>query len=989
MRKELGNKRNSKLLSDVESQLLERNEELIRFMHALRMYARKDLILKERLLFPLIFIKRLLYILSHPIKYLKYKVVRRAIKKARVFQQDYYMISNPDVAVTYVDLLKHFILHGWKENRNPSTLFDVNFYINQYPDVKMKGMNPLYHFVKYGLKEGRKPSANSRLFDMYRHQYKPSSRWNLTYKIKLLYQIIAIRKSGRFNKDWYWNEYPDVYQHAQTKFLWKFTKSPSNYLRKCANLFTHPLWHYLQHGVYEGRDPTPYFDTKFYINTYPDVVCSKLNPFYHYCVHGQHENRLTYNHQERSLNKLKDVTKSDFISIYQAGLNEVDTREPLVTIIVPNYNHAPYLKYRLESIYNQTYSNYEVLLLDDCSQDDSREILMEYYNKYPEKTRIVFNEINSGGVFFQWMKGLSLAKGDLIWIAESDDWCTDNFLEVLVPFFYDEAVMLAYSQTIFVDQNGKQTWTIQEYLADIDVDFWKHPFITTADQLVKHAFAVKNVIPNVSSAVFRKPSSLSLLNDESWKSMRIAGDWIFYLHVIRGGLVSYSNNATNYYRIHNKNTSVNTYAKDIYYREHATVSKCIAQLYEVEDEVFTKKATLLKRHWMQTRGDFSEDQFSSLYNLDEILILKENRLPNLLMVSYSFSSGGGETFPIYLANLFKEKGYAVTFLCCDQTGREQGIRNMLRKDIPVINNYRLLHNIMNDFGVKVIHSHHAWVDGSIMDILPEEMDYAHVITLHGMYETIDKKDFKKIAPRLVSRTAKFVYIADKNLNPFIENSVYKEEKFVKIGNAISVDRISPVNLSEYGISNDAFVVCLVSRAIPEKGWQEAIESVSVARKISNKDIHLLLVGDGPEYVHLSKCKLPDYVHLLGFRSNVENYFAASDIGILPTRFRGESYPLVLISCLIAGKPMISTDIGEVESMLRGRNNLAGSIFRLNNWKVPIEEVASLIAKYATDKEFYASKLKEVPYAADKFSIDKLFARYDSVYLETVKNGSHQ
>ena len=128
--------------------------------------------------------------------------------------------------------------------------------------------------------------------------------------------------------------------------------------------------------------------------------------------------------------------------------------EDLVTIIVPNYNHQAYLTLRLESIFSQTYSNFEVILLDDASTDDSASVLREFHQRYPQKSTLDINEENSGGVFHQWEKGLNLARGDIVWIAESDDWCTENFLETLVPYFENEAIMLAYSRTVFMDGNG-------------------------------------------------------------------------------------------------------------------------------------------------------------------------------------------------------------------------------------------------------------------------------------------------------------------------------------------------------------------------------------------------------------------------------------------------------------------------------------------------------------------------------------------------------
>ena len=88
-----------------------------------------------------------------------------------------------------------------------------------------------------------------------------------------------------------------------------------------------------------------------------------------------------------------------------------------VSVIVPCYNHAPYLKQRIESILNQTYQNFELILLDDVSPDESGEILLSYKD-HPKVSHCIINERNSGSTFHQWNKGIALAQGELIWIAE-------------------------------------------------------------------------------------------------------------------------------------------------------------------------------------------------------------------------------------------------------------------------------------------------------------------------------------------------------------------------------------------------------------------------------------------------------------------------------------------------------------------------------------------------------------------------------------------
>ena len=104
-------------------------------------------------------------------------------------------------------------------------------------------------------------------------------------------------------------------------------------------------------------------------------------------------------------------------------------------------------------------------MLDDCSVDESICILNDYLNKYRDKTIAYFNKENSGGVFHQWRKGLAAATGELVWIAESDDFCSENFLEELVRFFVNPAVMLAFARTEFIQEDGVKTiWTQEEYL---------------------------------------------------------------------------------------------------------------------------------------------------------------------------------------------------------------------------------------------------------------------------------------------------------------------------------------------------------------------------------------------------------------------------------------------------------------------------------------------------------------------------------------------
>ncbi len=76
-------------------------------------------------------------------------------------------------------------------------------------------------------------------------------------------------------------------------------------------------------------------------------------------------------------------------------------KHPLVSVIIPNYNHALYLDERIQSVLNQSYGHFEVIILDDLSKDNSREV-MEKYRDYPHVSHIVYNTENSGSTFKQY-----------------------------------------------------------------------------------------------------------------------------------------------------------------------------------------------------------------------------------------------------------------------------------------------------------------------------------------------------------------------------------------------------------------------------------------------------------------------------------------------------------------------------------------------------------------------------------------------------------
>lgn len=211
--------------------------------------------------------------------------------------------------------------------------------------------------------------------------------------------------------------------------------------------------------------------------------------------------------------------------------------QPLLSVIVPNYNHARYLEQRLDSIFGQTYPNFEVIILDDKSTDNSLEVINRYTDN-PHLSQIVVNETNSGSAFKQWDKGISLAKGEYVWIAESDDYCEPNMLEELINAINNHHdVVVAFSSYVMFSDDGYMSRSKNgrtQYFNGL--------------KFTKGWMTIENAIMNASGAIFKRESYYKLLSKE-YMEYRGSGDWLFWCQIAVQGEVAYVRKNLTYFRI--------------------------------------------------------------------------------------------------------------------------------------------------------------------------------------------------------------------------------------------------------------------------------------------------------------------------------------------------------------------------------------------------------------------------------------------------------
>jgi glycosyltransferase involved in cell wall biosynthesis len=223
-----------------------------------------------------------------------------------------------------------------------------------------------------------------------------------------------------------------------------------------------------------------------------------------------------------------------------------------VSVVVPNYNHAAFLRERVSSVLNQTFENFEVILLDDCSTDGSREILSKYAN-YP-RVRVAFNEKNSGSTFKQWNRGVELSRGEYIWIAESDDFADERLLERLVAALDAEPeASFAYCRSWRVDKQNRLHGFVDQYLTDLHPTRWAGDYCSDGLEECAKYFVFRNMVANASGVLFRK--SVYELVGGADESLKLCGDWKLWAAMALAGKVVHIGDPLNYFRSHDNSVS--------------------------------------------------------------------------------------------------------------------------------------------------------------------------------------------------------------------------------------------------------------------------------------------------------------------------------------------------------------------------------------------------------------------------------------------------
>lgn len=220
---------------------------------------------------------------------------------------------------------------------------------------------------------------------------------------------------------------------------------------------------------------------------------------------------------------------------------------PRVSVVVAAYNHAPFLAQRLRSVLDQRYSDAEVIFLDDASTDNTPEAFAPFADD--PRIRAVFNDTNTGNAYTQANRGVRMARGDYVWVAQGDDYADPDLLSTLVPILdANPRVGIAYCQSLAVDPEGNTIESLARATERLDPQRWQADFINDGRDEIRRFLIQRNTIPTLSAVVFRK----SVLEAVGYfdESLRLSGDYLTWVRMLMRSDLAFVARPMNFFRYH-------------------------------------------------------------------------------------------------------------------------------------------------------------------------------------------------------------------------------------------------------------------------------------------------------------------------------------------------------------------------------------------------------------------------------------------------------
>ncbi len=407
--------------------------------------------------------------------------------------------------------------------------------------------------IKYGLYKALKAMG----FVSKKRLKEQNTRYKLSHKKD--YKIVA--RSKYFDADWYLQQNPDVRAAGEN-----------------------PICHYMEHGWKEGRNPSPLFDGNAYLQLNPDVKQANMNPLVHYMQFGKKEGRKVSSYLSK-----QPLQKTQPVPVERK-------RDVFFSVIVTSYNYEDFIEETLDSLIGQTYQNFEIIVVDDGSKDNSVQVIKDYMKKCDNIKFFQHPKMENKGLVATIVLALKHAKGEYIAFCESDDYWTKDHLKKINQFIKKtDAAIIVNDVTPFGDDDRL------EKLCPV-IAHRKQVIQKSNGVIPKHLFRQDNYIITFSACCV---NALLLKSCDFNCSRQQSLDWWLWRQICFDNRIFFLDEKLTHFRLHKSFTVENEE------KENSSI-KIIENFQKDLDEVMKKRSYVSSTQFNLKFNDF--DLFGKIEN---------------------------------------------------------------------------------------------------------------------------------------------------------------------------------------------------------------------------------------------------------------------------------------------------------------------------------------------------------------------------------------
>lgn len=636
--------------------------------------------------------------------------------------------------------------------------------------------------------------------------------------------------------------------------------------------------------------------------------------------------------------------------------------KPKVSIIMGIYNCEDYLRDSIESIINQTYNNWELIMCDDGSIDHTLEIAKEYKDKYPDKIVVVKNDKNKG-LNYTLNRCITLATGDYIGRQDGDDISLPNRLEVEMNFLLkNPEYSLVSSNMLFFDSNG--VWGESHNFGEVK----KENFIQGSPICHAPCIIKKQALLNVGCYTVKK-SLLRVEDYHLWFKFFIAG---YKCYNLKESLYKMRDDSNAYKRRNLKNRINETKLKLWGFSKIGIpVVKYIWAFKPVVSFLIPKKFYMsLHKSKLKPKynsyGKIKVAQFVGLMNCGGSETMLMNLFDNIDKEKYEITFIENEAGPSWYSEEIKLKG-----------GKIVKVDNPTK--VGMIKYIKQLINVFKTGHYDVVHSHVFLHSGIVMYAAKKANVPIRISHSHSAMN----KDDNNIIKMFALRTLILKYSTNLVACSTEAGICLFGNKFLKIGRVlpnpiklndiknVTSDSVNKLKLN-YNISNDCLILGHVGRLVQVKNHDFLFE---IAKHLKENGIvfKMFFLGEGPLHDEIQS-KIIDYnleknIFMTGNVKNVYEYMRMFDILLLPSFYEG--LPVTLIEAQASGLySIVSNKVSKESDLGLGLVDFEN----INDCKTWVNKIVDFKPIDVNIEKIYKTIIRK------KYSSDILVKEYEKMYL---------